>query len=200
MRVGDWGVVPSRASWTWPGYEGVPLEVQVYSRYDAVRLYLNDVLVGEKPTTREQKFKAVFEVPYAPGTLRTAGVQAGSEVETNILRTAGPVLGLRLTADRTQIAADGQDLSFITVEAVDQNGNFQPTGNQFVTFSVDGPARIAGVASGDYGQLQSYQGNQRQLFQGRAQVVIRSTRNAGTVWVRATAGSLPDASVRLTAR
>jgi beta-galactosidase len=124
MGVGPWGVIPSRASWTWPGYEGKPLEVQVYSRYDSVRLYLNDSLIGENPTTRDQKFNAVFQVPYAPGILRTAGVQAGKEVEYNILRTVGPIVGLRLTADRAEIAADGQDISFVTVEAVDENGNF----------------------------------------------------------------------------
>lgn len=199
-RVGAWGVVPSRASWTWPGYEGKPLEVQVYSRYDEVRLYLNDALIAEKPTTIDQKFMAAFEVPYAAGVLRTAGVLAGKEVENNILRTAGPVAGLRLTADRTEIAADGQDISFITVEAVDENGNFQPNGDQLVTFTVDGPAKIAGVASGDYSKIQDYQGNHRQLFQGRAQVVIRSTSSPGTVAVRATADALTTGNARITLR
>lgn len=197
LRVGDWGVVPSRASWTWPGYEGRTMEVQVYSRYDAVRLYLNDMLIGEKPTTRAQEFKALFDVPYAPGSLRTAGVQNGNEVESNVLRTAGPVAALRLTADRTAIAADGQDLCFITVESVDREGNLQPTGDQTVTFDLSGEGSITGVASGDYGQLEGYQGTQRQLFQGRAQVVIRSTRRAGAAEVRASADGLPDVRLRI---
>ncbi len=196
-RVAEWGIVPSQASWTWPGFEGKPREVQVYSRYDAVRLYLNDKLVGEKPTGRAEQFKAVFEVPYTPGTLRTAGVQDGKEVEDNVLRTAGPAAGLRLTADRTEIAADGQDLAFVTVEAVDKDGNFQPTGAQQITFAVDGPAVIAGVASGDLGTVQAYQGNQRQLFNGRAQVVIRSTRGPGNVTMRATADGLTEGRTQI---
>jgi beta-galactosidase len=197
LRVAAWGVIPSRASWSWPDYEGKPLEVQVYSRYDAVRLYLNDTLIGEKPTTREQAFKAIFKVPYAPGLLKTVGVQGGDEVASSILHTAGPIAALRLTPDRTTITADGQDLSFVTVEAVDKDGNIQPNADQLVTFAVDGPAKIAGVASGDYSQPQAYQGNQRQLFHGRAQVVIRSTHDAGTAQVRATADGLTAAGAQI---
>ncbi len=200
MRVGPWGVVPSRASWTWPGYEGKPLEVQVYSRYEAVRVYLNDVLMGEKPTTVAEKFRAVFVVRYAAGTLRTAGVQEGKEVESNILRTAGPVFGLRLGADRTELTADGQDLSFITVEAVDAGGNFQPNGDQMVRFAVDGPATIAGMASGDYGEVEEYQGDQRQLFHGRAEIVIRSTRTPGAIAVDASADGLGEGRLGIVSR
>ena len=77
------GIVPSWASWTWPGYEGKPLTVQVYSRYDRVRLYLNDELIDEMPTTREEKFKALFHVPYTPGTLKTMGVQDGKDAASS---------------------------------------------------------------------------------------------------------------------
>jgi len=47
------------------------------------------------------------------------------------LRTAGEPAQVRLTADRTSLQASGQDLAFITVEAVDANG--QP-----VTVSIGG--------------------------------------------------------------
>ncbi|HSV16139.1 MAG TPA: DUF4982 domain-containing protein, partial [Tepidisphaeraceae bacterium] len=199
-RVGGWGVVPSHASWTWPGYEGKSLQVQVYSRYDAVRLYLNDALIGEQPTTRDQKFKAVFDVPYTLGTLRTAGVEGGQEVETNIFRTAGAPAALRLTADRASVAADGQDLSFINVEVVDEKGDVQPNANQLVTFTVTGPARIAGVASGDMSQTDGYQTNARRLFHGRAQVIIRSTRTAGATAVHASADGLKESTVEIIAQ
>jgi beta-galactosidase len=197
MKVADWGIVPSRASWTWPGYEGKPLQVQIYSRYDAVRLYLNDVLIGEKLTAQAQEFKAVFDVPYAPGILKTIGIRNGQDVESNLLRATGPITGLRLTADRTQITADGQDLSFVTVESVDRNGNFEPNGDQSVTFSIDGPATIAGVGSGDFGGVQPYQGNQRKLYQGRAQCVIRATHTAGTVTLKASATGIADSRMQI---
>ena len=70
-----WSVYPTLPSWTWPGQEGKPLTVEIYSGAERVRLYLNDKLIGEKPTGREQAFKAEFEVPYAPGTLKAEGVR-----------------------------------------------------------------------------------------------------------------------------
>ena len=63
-----WAVYPTLPSWTWPGQEGKDLQVEVYSGAEKVRLYLNDKLIGEKPTGRSEEFKAMFAVPYAPGT------------------------------------------------------------------------------------------------------------------------------------
>ncbi|MGC4030957.1 MAG: glycoside hydrolase family 2 TIM barrel-domain containing protein [Tepidisphaeraceae bacterium] len=199
-RVAEWGVVPTRASWTWPGFEGRSMEVVVYSRHDAVRLYLNDRLIGEKGTTRADHFKAVFSVPYEAGTLRTVGMRGGKEVETNTLRTAGPVAGLRLKVDRTQIDADGQDLAFVTVESIDANGDFQPNGDQNVTFTLDGPATIAGVASADFNNTDGYQVNHRRLFNGRAELIVRSSKTAGRINVQATAEGLKAATAAITAR
>jgi beta-galactosidase len=197
LRAGGWGVKPSLASWTFPTYEGKSLEVQVFSRYDSVRLFLNDTLVGEKPTTRREQFKTTFNLPYAPGTLKTVGIQDGKEAATMLLKTAGAPAGLRLTPDRKKLAANGQDLSFLTVESVDKDGGFQPNGDQVVTFSVTGPATIAGVGSGDYSQIQAYQGNQRQLFHGRAQVIIRTTGTPGAIEVKAAAADLAGVSIAL---
>jgi beta-galactosidase len=200
MKLTEWAVEPSHASWTWPGREGQQMEVQVYSRHDAVRLYMNSKLIGEKPTGRAEHFKAIFSVPYTPGTLRTVGLKDGNEVERSELRTAGPITGLRLTADRNQLSADGQDLAFINVESVDAAGAFQPTGDQKVSFRVEGPASIAGIASGDYSTTQSYQGSERALFHGRAQLVIRAGHQAGAVTVRASVNGLPLAETTLSIR
>ena len=54
-----------------------------------MRLYLNDKLVGEAPTGREQQFKAVFTVPYTPGTLRVEGVRGDRSVAETTLTTVG---------------------------------------------------------------------------------------------------------------
>ena len=69
-----------------------------------MQLFLNDKLIGEKPTGREQEFKAVFSVPYAPGTLKAVGLRGDRAVAESVLTTAGTSSGLRLTADRTVAA------------------------------------------------------------------------------------------------
>lgn len=194
LRATQWATVPSLESWTWPGKEGKTLDVQVYARYDAVRVSLNGKVVEEKPTGREQQFKADFNVPYAPGSLKTEGLVGGKVVATSELKTVGPVAGLRLTPDRNAIHADGQDLSFITVESVDTQGNFQPNGDQQITFDVTGAGTLTGVASGDLDNTDSYQASTRKLFNGRALLIVRATHQAGKIAVRAQAGGLPEAT------
>ena len=82
---------------------------------------------------------------------------------------------------------------------MDKNGDFQPNGDQVVTFAITGPATIAGVGSGDLGDVQPYQGNQRRLFHGRAQVIIRTTGTPGAINVQATAADFMAVSASLEA-
>jgi beta-galactosidase len=192
-----WSLPPALPNWTWPGQEGKPLQVEVYSRYDTVRLFLDDRLLGEKPTTRAGQFKAVFTVPYAPGTLKAVGMRGGRAVETFALATAGDAAQLRLTPDRTTIRSDGQDLAFVTVEITDHEGRLRPDADNTVQFALNGPGVIAGIGNGDMGTLESYQANPHCVFQGRALVVIRSTGHAGTLILTAQTAGLADATVTI---
>ena len=184
--VSPWATPTALPSWTWPGHEGAPLTVEVYSRHEAVRLYLNGALLGEKPTTRAEEFKAVFEVPYAPGELKAVGIDAGREIEKFALPTAGKVARLRLTADRAEVQAGGEDLAFVTVEAVDARGIVVRDADAAVQFALAGPATFAGIGNGDMASLESYQANPHSLFQGRALVVLRSVATAGNIRLTAT--------------
>jgi len=200
LRVTTWGVWPVYPSWTWPGMEGKPLEVEIYSRHEMVRLYLDDRMIGEKPTTRAERFTANFSVPYAPGVLKAVGVHGGKPAAETVLRSAGEAAQLRLTADRTSLRADGQDLAFVTVEAVDRNGQPQPNADHQVTFSLSGPGVIAAVGNGDSTSEEPYQGNQRRLFNGRALVVVRALRSAGAIRLTASAAVLKPATLGIQSR
>jgi beta-galactosidase len=188
-----WAVDPTIPSWTWPGQEGKEMQVEVYSGTEKVRLYLNGELIGEEPTGREQQFKATFTVPYTPGELKAAGLRGDREVVESVLTTAGEPVRLRLTADRTTVLADGQDLSFVTVEAVDAKGRLQPNADQEIEFALTGPGVIAAVGNGDGKDGASYQGNRRKLFQGRAQVIVRTSKLDGPIQLTATTAGLTEA-------
>ncbi|HLY42173.1 MAG TPA: glycoside hydrolase family 2 TIM barrel-domain containing protein [Terracidiphilus sp.] len=195
-----WATYPTLPSWTWPGQEGKDLEVEVYSGAEKVQLYLNDKLIGEKPTGRAQEFKAVFSVPYAAGTLKAVGLRGDRQVAESILTTTGEATRLRLTADRTVVQADGEDLSYVTVEAVDAKGQLQFNANQEVQFSISGPGSIAAAGNGDAEDSDSYQGKQRKLYQGRAVVVIRTGRAAGPIKLTATASDVGEGSLTVEAK
>ncbi len=194
-----WATYPTLPTWTWPGEEGKPLQVEVYSGTEKVQLYLNDKLIGEQPSGREQEFKATFTVPYAPGTLKAVGIRDGQPVAESILATVGNPTALRITADRTSVSADGEDLSFLTIEATDAAGHPQLSADQEVQFSITGPGIIAAVGNGDPQDPASYQGSQRKLFQGRALVVVRTSKQSGPITITAKANGLTEASTTIQA-
>lgn len=198
--VSPWAVPPALPSWTWPGQEGKNLSVEVDSRYDAVRLYLNDRLIAEKPTTRAEQFKAMFAVPYAPGELRAVGVQDGHEREALVLQTAGPAARIRLSPDRTVVRADGQDLCFVTVEVTDAAGRLVPASGASLQFSVDGPGTIAAIGNADLTSFETCHANPHRVFRGRALLVVRTTPTAGRITLSATAPGLAATSAALEAK
>lgn len=200
LDASGWAVPPTLPSWTWPGQEGKTMTVEVYSGTEAVRLFLNDTLIGEKPTGRDQAFKAEFSVPFTPGTLRAEGVRTGKAVAESTLQTAGEAVALKLTSDRTVITADGQDLAFVTVEAIDEKGQLQVNAEMNVCFSVTGAATFAAVGNGDGQSQESYAGNSFNLFQGRALVVLRGMRKSGEIKFLATADGMKASSIGLVSK
>ena len=194
-----WASYPTLPTWTWPGEEGKELEVEVYSGAEKVRLFVNDKLIGEKPTGRGQEFKAVFSVPYEAGTLKAVGLHGDRVVAENVLTTAEKAAKLRLTADRAVLQADGEDLSFVTVEAVDANGRPDLHAAEEVRFEISGTGTIAAVGNGDAEDPDSYVGDRRKLFEGRALVVIRTSKQSGPIKLTAKSPGLSDAAVTIDA-
>ncbi|SEP03756.1 beta-galactosidase [Flavobacterium sp. CF108] len=190
-----WSVWPTWESWTWPVFEGKTVQVEVYSKYPKVRLYLNDKLIGEQPTTREQQFKAAFSIPYSPGVLKAVGVENEKEVESAILQTAGDAAKIKLTADRKEILANGQDLSYITIEITDKDGIFQPNAANRLDFKIEGQGVIAGVDNADIKDTEQYVGNTRKAWHGRALVVIKSNQQAGEIKLSVTSNGLEGKNI-----
>lgn len=180
IRETMWSVWPTWESWNWKKFEGKNVDVEIYSHYPKVRLYLNDKLVAERQTTRAEEFKATIPVPYAPGTLKAVGVDAqGNEVEERTLTTSGDASAIRLTADKTTIAAGGEDICYVIVELVDKNGIRVQDAEQELRFEVKGNATLLAAGSADLKDSVSYQKNVHKTFTGMAMAVIRSTNKSG---------------------
>ena len=190
-----WSVWPTWESWTWPGWEGKPIEVEVYTRQPEVSLYLNDKLVGTKKVDRSTEYKAVFTVNYEPGTLRAevstplkfpsplgegVGVRPGAGVR---LQTADEPARLRLTPDRTVMTANGQSLTYVTVEVVDRQGTLVPEAAIDCEATVKGAATLLSFASADLKDTEPYTSSHTKTWKGRALLVLRSGKKRGSVSV-----------------
>jgi beta-galactosidase len=192
-----WGWPLVADSWTWPGHEGETLTVDVYSVCEQVELFLNGEPLGTQPTGREERFTATFEVPYQPGTLRAVGYEGKSEAATCELETVGAPAGIRLAADREELRAQADDLSYVTVEVVDAEGRRCPNAGHELFFTVQGPGAIAAVGSGNPVSEESYRGHARRAYGGRCLVVVRGTDEPGTIHLRAQADGLDPAELAL---
>ena len=184
-----WSVWPTWNSWNWPGWEGKPIEVEVYTKVPEVKLYLNDKLIGTKTVSRDTEYKAVFTVPYQPGILRAEASARGT-----LLWTRGEPARLRLTPDRRVITADGQDLSFITVEVVDKDGWPCPDAAIPCEAIVKGEGQFLAFASADLKDREPYTSPHVTTWKGRALLVVRSTEKKGKAEV-SIKSSLPTETI-----
>jgi beta-galactosidase len=188
IRHVGWGWFPSWESWTWPGWEGKPMHVEVYSTSSKSRLYLNDKLVAEQPMANG---KATFKLNYEPGVLKAVAVDAANkEVEQVQYVTAGEAASILLKPDRETITTDGQDLSFVQVRVVDKSGRVNPTANEVIHFTLTGPGTIAGLGNANMKDETPYQGEECRVDHGIALVVIRSKHDAGQIVLKATSSGL----------
>ena len=196
IRETAWSVWPTWESWTWNGWEGKPVEVEVYTSLPSVRLYLNDRLVGEQQSA---ECKAVFTLPYQPGTLRAEGVTEEGQPVSVSLSTAGEPCQIRLTADKSTFLADGQDLIYVTVEILDRNGLVCPDAAIPLTATVKGSGSLLSFASADLKDTSVYTDAHCTTWKGRALLAVRSSAKSGSVSVTVKGDGLSQSQLTLNA-
>jgi beta-galactosidase len=197
----DWSLEDVHPSWTWPGQEGKPLNVVVYSEFPEVELFLNGKSLGRKTTSVDTAYKATYSVPYGPGRLLAIGYRDGHAAGQWELRTAGKPAGVDISTDRTQLRANAQDLAYVTLALVDDNGTpvYNQSDDRHVTIRVVGAGELAGMGNGKPDDISSFQSGQHKTFHGRVVAVVRSTMQAGMIEVQVDIDGLPTRRIRLNA-
>jgi beta-galactosidase len=169
--------------WNFEGREGDTIPVWVYTNLDEVELFVNGTSLGSQkvPHLGHVEWKAKYE----PGTIEARGSKDGKVVLTEKRETTGPAVSIRLTADRTEIGADGEDIALLKVEALDKEGRAVPTANNFIGFKVSGEGALIGVGNGDPNCQESDKEPKRSLFNGLAQVIVQASKQPGEIRVEA---------------
>ncbi|RYC61657.1 hypothetical protein CHU98_g4565 [Xylaria longipes] len=184
--------------WTWPDRVGQVTPVHVFSSADEAELFVNGKSAGRK-TKAEYTYRFRWDdVKYEPGELRVVTYKAGEEWATDTKKTVGAAANLKMTADRTSIAGDGYDLSFITVAVVDGNGDVVPQASNNVTFSITGPGKIVSTDNGNPTDFTVFPSPSRKAFSGLVLSIVRADAGAsGDIVVSAASPGLPNTSVTL---
>ena len=170
--TGAWQFTNSIDSWSWQGYEGVKSVVEVYADAPAVRLSLNGNEIG---TRSVKKYKTIFRVPYAHGTLTAEALDdSGNVVSTHSLTSAGQETVLTARPEKSILTADGQDLCYLPIEFTDQCGVLKPFIEQRIDLSVSGPITLAGFGSALCKTDEVFDTTYHDSYRGRALAVIRA--------------------------
>jgi hypothetical protein len=182
----------------------VDTPVYVYTSGDAAELFLNGQSFGRRAknpnaeVVRDRYALRWLDVPYQAGELKVVAHQNGRVLGAAIMRTAGEPAKLRLTPDRTSLKADGEDLTYVLVEAVDKDNNPCPLAMNDVTFHLAGPATLAGVGNGDHHFPAEFVTDRVALFYGKAMLIVRTSEGqGGGIRVTAKSEGLVDATATM---
>jgi beta-galactosidase len=184
--------------WNWPDRTNQVTPVHVYTSGDSAELFLNGKSLGMKTKGPFEYRLHWDDVVYQPGTLKVVAYKNGKKWATDVMKTAGPAAKLTLQADRAQIAADGRDLSYITVTVADKNGLLVPRSKNHIKFEISGPGEIVATDNGDATSFESFQSPEHSAYNGLALVIVRAKAGqTGTITLKAEADGLQSAAISI---
>lgn len=197
LQVSMWNFTDAVNSWTWPGYEGKPTAVEVYSDAEEVELFINGVSQGKKPVGDDfKKFYCRWDTVYAPGELLAVAYIGGEEVGRYELKTAGKAK-LCVTVDKKTLRAGSSDLCYVEIELRDENGVMDMTSAKSAKVQVEGAAVLAGCGSANPCTEERYCDTEHLFFEGRMLAILRASDVTGKTVVTVTSEGIEPASVEI---
>ena len=215
--VSKWGWPDEYPHWNWNGLEGTPLKVTAYTKYDTVRLYLNESLIGEcvvqkgkgaselpvlqsgnNPTQKEIPMAASFMAPYKPGTLKAVAIQNGKEVASKILETSGKPAKIMLIAEQQSVYPNPNDLVYVRIEITDDEGRLVPDAEVNIQLSIEGSGKLIACGNAAPDDLKSFSNPNLKTFRGRALAILQPGDKSGMMSLTAKANQFADTNVEIT--
>ncbi len=197
--ISPWGFPDVRNCWNYPGQEGKPVELLVFSNAQEVELFINGRSAGRKPVDRNRPLpdSVRFETVYEPGKAEAVSYTDGQEVSRVVLVTAGKAERLRIVPEKTGMKADGHDLICIGIEITDGAGNVVPDAEIPLTAYLTGPALLAGFGTARPVTDEDYTDNRTTSFRGRAEAILRAGYETGRILLTVAGEGLPEERLEL---
>ncbi|MCR5312894.1 MAG: DUF4982 domain-containing protein [Bacteroidaceae bacterium] len=196
-----------RDLWQWPNmasiwnfpfrYQGLVLEVNTTTNCEKVQLSINNKVMGIKNTKDFDNHTIIWHVPYLPGKIEAKGINGTDTVAHYEIRTAGQPHHLRATADRQELKADGQDLSYIQIELLDKDNNLVQHMNRHVTATIEGEGKLLGCINSDLRRTTPFTSKEDDTYFGRMMAIVQTTRKAGAITLKFHSEGMDDIVVKL---
>lgn len=188
--------------WTWPDRLNQHVPIFCYTNYPKAELFVNGKSMGVKQknkSTMYSRYRLMWEdVIYEPGEIKVVAYDANDKVVAEkIIKTAGETYSIKLTADRNTIKSDGKDLSFVTVELLDKDGNLCPRANNLLFFDVIGAGKLKAVCNGDATDQTAFVSKYMRTFNGKIVAIIESDTKAGEIVLKVSGGLLKPQELKI---
>ena len=190
--------------WNWDGREGEITPVYCYTNYPTAELFVNGKSQGKITKNASVKTGAGKDgkisdindpaldryrlrwnnVKYEPGEIKVVVYdQNGNEVGTETVKTAGKADHITLTGDLGKeikpLVADGNSMTFITVNIEDKDGNLVPNADNQINVKVSGAASFKGICNGDATSLEVFTNPTMKAFHGQLVIGVQSNGKQG---------------------
>lgn len=186
----------------WDWNPGQLIDVRACTNADSVELFVNGRSQGRQHIdhARGRQLQGDWQVPYEPGEITAVAYDGeGREIARESRHSFGESRRLVLEADRLQLTGDGEDLCFVTISAVDEDGYPVENAMNYVELTLEGEGRLLGMDNGDSTDYDPYKGCVRKLFNGKLLAVVASKPilTDGSVRITAKGRGLESASLEL---
>ncbi len=188
--------------WNWEDRLGQKVPVYCYTNYPKAELFVNGISMGVKQKDKSNKYtryRLIWEdVVYQPGELKVVAYDENNKaVAEQTVKTASEPFKVKLTADRTTLKAGGKDLSYVTVEVVDKDGNLCPRADNFLFFKVVGAGKLKAICNGNPIDQTSFGSNYMHTFNGKMVAIVESGAEAGEVILNVSGGKLLQENIKI---
>ena len=189
-EVSWWGWPREWSTWNWQGFEGIPLQIRVFTKFPNVKIRLNGKTVGEKSISPEDRNTAVFEVPFHPGELTAIAFDGEGHEIQKTLTTTSKAVAVKLISETLAVRADRNELVFVKIELIDEDGGVVDNADTKVSIQVSGEGELAACGNADPTDMASVNNSTLNTYRGKAQLILRPFAQEGIIRVQVTSHGL----------
>lgn len=184
---------------TWNYDDGETIRVVCYTNQPQARLLLNGKEVGAMKPYDPKSGIIHWDIPYAPGKLTVEACDnAGNVTAGYDIVTSGRPFALKASADKPTLHRD-KATAHVFVDILDDDGNIVTLGDNEITCTIQGPARLLGLEGCNNSDMSDYTDNRHRAYRGRLLAYIQTTGEPGDITINFTSPLLKGTKVKLTA-
>lgn len=188
VQVTPWSWSDSVSSWSWNGFEGKPVLVEVYGVGDEVELLVNGNSLGKKnvPQVSEGEINAystVFDAIYQPGEIEAILYREGKEAGRYKLTTASDTLRLAVEDQNDGLGAEDRDLLYFGICLTDENGMLKSDCDREIQVTVEGAGVLQGFGSADPLNEAGFSEGRYATYYGKSVLAVRPV-GSGKIRIR----------------